>query len=68
MVGIDRSVKIFVRPSEYEEVKEVLSCNLLEFCEWYNLAKSKGARIIPNGMTGMIVIADNGYYYDVVIK
>lgn len=67
MAGIDRSVKIFVRPSEYEEVTNVISMNLVEFCEWYNRAKEQSTKIIPNGMTGMIVITKNRYF-DVVIK
>ncbi len=49
----DKSVKIFVRNSE--------------FCEWYNRAKERGAKIIANGMTGMIVITENRYF-TVVVK
>ena len=62
----DKSVKIFVRNSEYDEVSNVMSKNLVEFCEWYGRAKERGAKIIPNGMTGMIVITENRYFTVVV--
>lgn len=62
----DKSVKIFVRNSEYDEVSNVMSKNLVEFCMWYNNAKERGAKIIPNGMTGMIVITENRYFTVVV--
>ena len=62
----DKSVKIFVRNSEYDEVSDVMSKNLIEFCEWYNRAKERGAKIIANGMTSMIVITENRYFTVVV--
>ena len=62
----DKSVKIFVRNSEYDDVSNVMSKNLIEFCEWYNRAKERGAKIIANGMTGMIVITENRYFTVVV--
>ena len=62
MAGIDKSVKIYVREEEYGEVIKVMSKNLVEFCEWYNRAKERDAKIIPNGMTGMIVITENRYF------
>jgi len=62
MTGIGRSVKIYVREEEYGEVINVMSKNLVEFCEWYNRAKERGAQIKPNGMTGMIVITENRYF------
>lgn len=62
----DKSVKIFVRNSEYDEVSDVLSKNLIEFCEWYHRAKERGAKIIANGMTSMIVITENRYFTVVV--
>ena len=62
MAMIDKSVKIYVRKDEYGEVTDVISKNLIEFCEWYNRAKERGAKIIPNGMTSMIVITENRYF------
>lgn len=62
MAGIDRSVKIYVRKEEYGDVINVMSKNLVEFCEWYGRAKERGAKILPNGMTGMIVITENRYF------
>lgn len=62
MAGIGKSVKIYVRKEEYGEVTKVIDKNLVEFCEWYNRAKERGAQIIPNGMTGMIVITENRYF------
>lgn len=62
----DKSVKIFVRNSEYDEVSDVLSKNLIEFCEWYGRAKERGAKFIANGMTSMIVITENRYFTVVV--
>ena len=34
MAMIDKSVKIYVRKDEYGEVTDVISKNLIEFCEW----------------------------------
>lgn len=62
----DKSVKIFVRNSEYDDVSIVMSKNLIEFCEWYNRAKERGAKIIANGMTSMIVITENRYFTVVI--
>jgi len=62
MAGIDKSVKIYVRKEEFGEVVNVISKNLVEFCEWYERAKRRGAKIIPNGMTGMIVITENRFF------
>lgn len=62
MAGIGKSVKIFVRDDEYGEVKKVLEKNLLEFVEWINRAKNQNATIIPNGMTGAIVITERKYF------
>ncbi len=66
MIGIDKSVKIYVRESEDGEVTKVMSKNLVEFCEWYQRAKNRDAKIIPNGMTGMIVITESRYFTVVV--
>lgn len=66
MMGIDKSVKIYVRESEYGEVTKVMDKNLVEFCEWYQRAKNRNAKIIPNGKTGMIVITDSRYFTVVV--
>lgn len=66
MVGIGKSVKIFVREEEYGEVTNVIEKNLIEFCEWYNRMKERAIRIIPNGMTSMIVITNNRYFVVVV--
>lgn len=63
MVGIGKSVKIFVRKEEYADVCRVMEKNLVEFCEWYQRVQVRGgAQIIPNGMTGMIVITKNRYF------
>lgn len=62
MVGIDRSVKIYVREEEQGEVVRVISKNLVDFCEWYGRAKERGAKIFPNGLTGMIVMSENRYF------
>ena len=62
MVGIGKSVKIFVRHDQYGEVTDVMEKNLIELCEWYQRAVDRGAQIIPNGMTGMIVITKNRYF------
>lgn len=37
MVGISKSVKIYVRKEEAGEVINAMSKNLVEFCEWYIL-------------------------------
>ena len=62
MVGIDNSVKIFVRKEEYGEVESVMSKSLLEFTEWHGRAKDRGAKIIQNGMRSVIVITENRYF------
>lgn len=62
MVGIGKSVKIFVYEDQYGEVKTVMEKNLIELCEWYQRAVDRGAQIMPNGMTGMIVITKNRYF------
>ena len=60
--GTGRSVKVCCRYNEEAEVHKVLTYNLVQFAEWYQRAKARGAKIIPNGMTGMIVITDNRYF------
>lgn len=62
MVGIGKSVKVFVRNDVYGEVTKVMEKNLLEFVEWHNRVKERGAKIIPNGMTGCIVITERRYF------
>lgn len=62
MTGISKNVKIFCRMNEYGEVIKVIEYNLVQFCEWYERAKERNARIIPNGMTGMIVITETRYF------
>ena len=62
MMGIDDAVKIFVRKDEYGEVENVMSKNLIEFAEWFQKAKERGAKIIPNGMKSVIVITENRYF------
>lgn len=62
MAGIGKSVKIFVRKEQYADVDKVIEQNLVEFCEWYQRAQERNAQIIPNGMTGMIVITKNRYF------
>lgn len=68
ITGISRGVKIFVRYTEADpEPYDVITYNLLQFCEWINRARERGARIMPNGMTGAIVITDNRYMVAEVI-
>ena len=67
MTGISTGVKIFYRETEYGEVKDVLTYNLLEFVAWLERAKARGAKVMPNGMTGAIVTLDNGAYFDVEV-
>lgn len=62
MAGIGKSVKIFVRHDQYGEVVRVMEKNLIELCEWYQRVVDRGAQIIPNGMTGMIVITEKRYF------
>lgn len=62
MAGIGKSVKIFVRKEQYADVHKVMEMNLIELCEWYQRAVDRNAQIIPNGMTGMIVITKNRYF------
>lgn len=62
MIGIDDSVKIYVRKEEYGEVESVMSKSLLEFAEWSQRAKKRNAKIIPNGMKSVIVITENRYF------
>lgn len=62
MIGMGKSVKIYVRKEQYSEVHRVMSMNLLEFYEWLGRAKQRNAVIMPNGMTGMIVITNNRYF------
>ena len=62
IVGIGKSVKIYVRETEYGEVTDVMEKNLLQFVDWLNRARERGAKIIPNGMTGAIVITNNRYF------
>ena len=59
--GISTGVKIYVREDEYGEVTDVICYNLLQFVDWINRARERNARIIPNGMTSVIVITENRY-------
>jgi hypothetical protein len=62
MAGADKSIKLFIRDSEYGEVKRVESKSLYEFCEWLERAKQRKAKVLQNGMVGVIVITANRYF------
>lgn len=66
MTGIDNGVKIHVRKSEYDVVEKVMTKSLLEFTDWLQRAKDRGAKIIPNGMRSVIIITENRYFVAVV--
>lgn len=62
MASIDNGIKIYFRHNvEDAEPYKVVSKSLVEFAVWFERMKLQAVEIIPNGMTGVIIITEKRY-------